>query len=85
MEDYNEAEVTDIEAIKTFIDTLITQKTELILTEKGKTLGAILTAEQYEWFLDQLDNCTDVSFVDERSKDLTGSQGLKDFKKDLGL
>lgn len=85
MEDYNEAEITDVEAVKAFVNSLGTQKTELILTEKGKTLGAILTAEQYEWFLDQLDNSADVSFVDERSKDLSGSQGLKDFKKDLGL
>jgi hypothetical protein len=85
MEDYNEAEVTNIEAIKSFVDTLGAQKSELVLTQQGKTVGAILTAAQYEWFLDQLDNSADVSFVDERSKDLSGSQGLKDFKKDLGL
>lgn len=85
MEDYNEAEVADTKAIETFVNTLGSQKTELVLTKKGKTVGAILTAEQYEWFLDQLDNNADVSFVDERSKDLSGSQGLNDFKKDLGL
>ena len=85
MEDYNEAEVVDTKAIKTFVNTLGTQKTELVLTKKGKTVGAILTAEQYECFLDQLDNSAGASFVDERSKDLSGSQRLNDFKKDLGL
>lgn len=85
MENYNETEITDLEAIKSFVDALGSQKSELVLTKKGKTLGAILTAEQYEWFLDQLDNNADVSFVDERSKDLSGSQSLQDFKKDLGL
>ena len=85
MEDYNEAEVADTKAIETFVNTLGSQKTELVLTKKGKTVGAILTAEQYEWFLDQLDNSAGARLVDERSKDLSGSQGLNDFKKDLGL
>ncbi|MDX1536286.1 hypothetical protein [Arsukibacterium sp.] len=85
MENYNETEITDLEAIKSFVDALGSQRSELVLTKNGKTLGAILTAEQYEWFLDQLDNNADVSFVDERSKDLSGSQSLQDFKKDLGL
>ncbi|MBV2128548.1 type II toxin-antitoxin system Phd/YefM family antitoxin [Arsukibacterium indicum] len=85
MENYNETEITDLEAIKSFVDALGAQKSELVLTQQGKPVGAILTAEQYEWFLDQLDNSSDVSFVDERSKDLSGSQSLTDFKKDLGL
>ena len=82
--DYNEEEITQIESIKVFIDSIESQQRELILTSSGQTVGAVLTAEQYEWFLDQLDAQQDTGFVKERVKDLDGSQSLDKLKKELG-
>lgn len=83
IDEYNEKDVTDMKSIKTFIESITSQKRELILTLSGKAVGAILTAEQYEWFLDQLDAHQDTSFIDERVKDLEGSQSLDEFKKEI--
>ncbi|VAW70111.1 hypothetical protein MNBD_GAMMA09-2766 [hydrothermal vent metagenome] len=83
IDEYKEKDVTDIKSIKVFIESIESQQRELILTSSGKTAGAILTAEQYEWFLNQLDEQQDTSFVEERTKDLDGSQSLDEFKKEL--
>lgn len=83
-DDYKECDVSDTESIKQYVGAIQSQDKELVLSADGKTAGAILTAEQYEWFLDQLDAHQDLSFVDERSKDREGSQDLDDFKKEMG-
>lgn len=82
--DYDEKDVTDTDSIKAFIESIASQKRELILTASGEIIGAILTAEQYAWFLDQLDAHQDVSFIDERIEDLEGSQSLEELKKEIG-
>lgn len=83
-DDYQECDVSDTESIKQYVGAIQNQDKELVLLTNGKTVGAILTPEQYEWFLDQLDAQQDLSFVDERSKDREGSQDLDDFKKEIG-
>ena len=82
-DDSNKKEVDDVQSIQDFISTVATQQKELALTKKSKTAGAVLTAEQYGWFLDQIDAQQDLSFVQERLTDRTGSQTLADFKKKL--
>ena len=81
--DYNEKDVVDMDSIKAFIESIRSQQRELILTSSGETVGAILTAEQYEWFLDQLDVKQDIGFIDERVKDLEDSQSLDECKQEL--
>lgn len=83
IDDYNEKEIDDIESIEKFVRTLANQKKEMVLTSKSKTVGAILTAEQYDWFLDQIDAQQDLGFVSESLSDTSGSQSLEDFKKEL--
>lgn len=83
IDDYNEKEIDDLVSIQEFVRTIATQKKEMVLTSKGKTVGAILTAEQYDWFLDQIDAQQDLSFVAERLSDTSGSQSLADFKREL--
>lgn len=83
IDDYNEKDVEDIESIKEFIDSIQSRQREMILTSAGKTVGAILTSEQYKWFLDQLDAQQDLKFVDDRVDDLEGAQSLENFKKEL--
>ncbi len=82
-DDYNETEVSDSKSIQDFIHTITTQSKELVLTSKSKTVGAILTAEQYDWFLDQIDAQQDLSFIPERLADKKGAQSLEDFKREL--
>lgn len=84
IDDYIEKDITDMESIKVYIESIASQKKELVITSSGEIAGAILTAEQYEWFLDQLDAQQDTSFVEDRAKDLDGSQALDEFKKELG-
>lgn len=83
MNDYNEKDVSDSESILEFVASIGTQETELVLSSSNNTVGAILTAKQYEWFLDQLDAQQDIDSISKRSSDLDGSQSLDDFKKDL--
>jgi hypothetical protein len=83
MDDYNEKEIDDMASIQEFVRTIATQKKEMVLTSKSKTVGAILTAEQYDWFLDQIDAQQDLGFVSERLADTSGSQSLDDFKREL--
>lgn len=83
IDEYIEKDVTDTESILNFVDSIETSKSELVLSTKGKVVGAILTAEQYEWFLDQIDAQQDIEEINSRSKDRQGSQSLDDFKKEL--
>jgi len=46
-------------------------------------VGAILTEEQYNWFLDKLDEAQEVKPISDRASDLDGAQGLDEFKKEL--
>lgn len=82
--EFNEKDIEDSGQIQKFVKAIESQEREMILISKGKTVGAILTAEQYNWFLDQLDANQDTSFVTERQNDRKGSQSLDDFKKELG-
>ena len=81
--EFNESDIEDSDEIQKFVKTIESQARELVLTSKGKTVGAILTAEQYDWFLDQMDAHQDSRFVDERQNDRRASQDLDDFKKEL--
>ena len=81
--DHNEADISEFESINNFARSIKSQERELVLTSDGEVVGAILTEEQYNWFLDQLDSCQDVSFIGERYDDKNGSQSLDDFKKEL--
>lgn len=83
IDNYYEKDRAEMDAIKTFIESIESQPSELILTSSGKTVGAILTAEQYEWFLDQLDEQQNTDFINERLRDLAGFQSLTEFKADL--
>lgn len=83
IDEYLEKEIEDLDFIQNFVKTLEDQEREMILTSQGKTVGAILTAEQYRWFLDQLDANQDTRFIDERVNDREGAQSLEDFKKEL--
>lgn len=83
IDDHKEADISQSELINGFVRSIKTQERELVLNSGNEVVGAILTAEQYEWFLDQLDSHQDVSFIDERYDDKDGSQSLDDFKKDL--
>jgi hypothetical protein len=81
--DCNEKDINDIKSIQDFMRTIATQSKELVLTSESKTVGAILTAEQYDWFLDQIDGQQDLSFLPAKLVDRSGSQTLADFKKEL--
>jgi hypothetical protein len=83
MIDIEERDIGETASIEGFIGSLETQEREMILTKGGKAIGAILTGEQYDWFLDLLDAQQDLSFINERVNDLDGSQTLEDFKKEL--
>ncbi len=82
-DEYIENEINNIDAIKGFISNIKNQSREMILTSDGDTVGAIITGEQYSWFLDQLDAYQDTGFIEERAKDKEGSQSLEDFKKEI--
>jgi len=83
IDEYNEKDVSDTESILEFIKSLKVQKSELVLSSNGKNIGAILTAEQYDWFLDQLDAQQDVEAISTRGNDEDGAQSLSDFKQEL--
>jgi len=76
-------DIGDSSTINNFATSIGTQERELILSSKGNVVGVILTAEQYEWFLEQLDNNQDLNFISERANDRDGAQSLDDFKKEL--
>jgi len=66
-----------------FIKSLKQQEMELILSSDGQQVGAILTSEQYDWFLDQLDAQQDIESISARSSDSDDAQDLSDFKKEF--
>lgn len=82
--DYCEVEISDVSSIREFIDAIKCKQKEMVLLSDGEVVGAVLTAEQYAWFLDQIDAQADLSFVSERATDLKGAQSLNDLKKELG-
>ena len=83
--EYKEIEISDSKSILDFVESLESQKRESVLSLNGKSVGAILTAEQYEWFLDQLDAQQDIGDISDRVSDLNGSQSLADLKKEFDL
>lgn len=82
--EFNEKDIEDSDPIQKFVKAIESQEREMVLISKGKTVGAILTAAQYRWFLDQLDANQDTKFVDERQNDRKGCQSLDEFKKEVG-
>ncbi|MBL4606369.1 MAG: hypothetical protein JKY01_00875 [Pseudomonadales bacterium] len=83
IDEYNEKDIKDTASIRGFIESIESQQREMILTSGGNTVGAILTSAQYEWFLDQMDMQQDMTFVNERPGDLSGSQTLDELKKEF--
>ncbi|AQQ01255.1 hypothetical protein B0W48_16655 [Pseudoalteromonas aliena] len=81
--EYKEVEVSNSKSILDFVENLESQERELILSSNERNVGAILTAEQYEWFLDQLDAQQNFDEISERASDLDGSQSLADLKKEF--
>jgi len=82
-DEHNEKDVSDTESILKFIKSLKQQEMELILSSDGQQVGAILTSEQYDWFLDQLDAQQDIESISARSSDSDDAQDLSDFKKEF--
>lgn len=68
-----------------YVASIKNQALEMVLTEGGAVVGAVITAKQYNWFLGQIDAQQDLSFVEARANDREGSQSLVDLKKELGL
>lgn len=83
-DDYIESEVTDTGLIRQYLEGIDKNTSEMVLKNHGEIVGAILTAQQYEWFLDQLDSHQDLKSIAERANDKVGSQDLDSFKKELG-
>ncbi len=82
-DEYIESEINDTESIIKFISTIKDHDREMVLTSDGNTVAAILTGEQYSWFLDQLDLHQNTSFIKERAEDREGSQTLDDLKREI--
>ncbi len=83
VDDYQEKDIKNTVDILKFIKNIKEQSVELVLSSDGENVGAILTGEQYEWFLDQLDSQQDIESIHARADDRDGSQSLNDFKKEL--
>ena len=81
---HDQIDINDDDSAIAFIHSIKTQERELVLTSGSSVVGAILTEDQYKWFLDQLDSHIDVNSIVERENDLGGSQSLDDFKKEMG-
>ncbi len=82
-DEYKESDIRDAPPIQEYLDSIENQKNELVLTSEGKMIGAILTAEQYDWFLDKIDEYQDLSEISKRTKNQDGTQSLDDFKKEI--
>ena len=81
--EHKEADIQDSSNIQEYFGSISEQERELVITSKGKMVGAILTEEQYNWFLDKLDEAQEVKPISDRASDLDGAQGLDEFKKEL--
>ena len=84
IDEYNQIDINDDDSAIAFIHSIKEQEREMVLTSGESVVGAILTEQQYKWFLDQLDAHDDVSNILERANDLEGSQSLDEFKRELG-
>jgi len=80
---YIENDINDTKPVIKFIENIKNQSREMVLTSDGDIVGAVITREQYSWFLDQLDSCQDINFIEERVKDREGSQSLENFKREI--
>lgn len=83
-DEYKESDIDNTPPILKYIRSIKKQESELVLTSKGVITGAILTAEQYTWFLDKIDEFQDLSEISKRASDREGEQSLEAFKKELG-
>lgn len=84
VDDCQEKDIKEIADILKFIKNLKEQNSELVLSSDGESVGAILTGEQYKWFLDQLDSQQDVESIHDKADDRDGVISLDDFKNELG-
>lgn len=82
--EYKESDIRNATSIQGYLDSIENQNNELVLTSGGKMIGVILTAEQYDWFLDKIDEYQDLSEISKRTKDQNGTQSLDNFKKEIG-
>ncbi len=80
-----EIEISDSKSILDFVKTIESQERESVLSSNRKNVGAILTAEQYEWFLEQLDAQQNINEISERACDLDSFQSFADLKKEFDL
>lgn len=81
---YDQINVDDDERVLDFVRSIEKQEREAVLMSGDSEVGAIITAEQYKWFLDQLDAHIDVENIVKRGNDREGAQSLDEFKKELG-
>ncbi len=82
--EYKESDIGDISSMQEYLGSIDKQENELVLTSSGDIAGAILTVEQYNWFLNKVDECQDLSEISKRVNDRSGEQSLDDLKKELG-
>jgi len=82
--EHKESDINNTPPIQEYLGAIETQENELVLTSKGNIVGAILTAEQYNWFLDKIDECQNISEISKRVNDRDGEQSLDNLKKELG-
>ncbi len=83
-DEYKESDIRDTTSIQGYLDSIENQKNKIILTSGEEMIGAILTAEQYDWFLEKIDEYLDLSEISKKTKDQDGTQSLDDFKKEIG-
>jgi hypothetical protein len=82
--EWHECELSDFASVKAYLENFSQKQKELVLLSGEETVGAILTKEQYAWFLEQIDKLQNVDFIAERKDDLHGAQSLQEMKKELG-
>lgn len=64
--EFNEKDIDDSNRIEIFIKAVESEGREMVLISKVKTVGAILTTAQHNWFIDQPDTNQDAKPVKER-------------------
>ncbi|TCI01321.1 hypothetical protein EZV61_18185 [Corallincola luteus] len=82
--DLKEIDINNTAQTLTAIAEIQSCQREVLLTENGEVVGAILTKDQYNWFLDQLDESEEVSVIADRANDADDAISLEEFKKQLG-
>ncbi len=83
--EWNACEISDTSEITAYLSAFDSKLKELVLIRQGEVIGAILTKEQYNWFLNQIDSQQDLRFIEERKNDFEGAESLEMIKKELGL